>query len=216
MNRLKELRTAQGLTLEALAKRAGTTRGQIWKLESEAIQLTPRWLDRLGKALGVPGVEILARPGKPSPFGDGAAGRPIPVIDYVQAGDWTAPADPHPKGAELDIEGMDFVFANSRLSDKAFALEIRGTSMEPEFRQGDRVIVDPAIVPVPGDYVVAKLSDEGEATFKKYRPGPVVGGQPTRIELVPLNPDWPIMSIDKRHPGRILATMVEHHRYRRL
>ena len=88
--------------------------------------------------------------------------------------------------------------------------------MEPEFRQGDRVIVDPAVDPVPGDYVVAKLSDEGEATFKKYRPGPFERGQPSRIDLLPLNPDWPTMSIDKRRPGRILATMVEHHRYRRL
>jgi SOS-response transcriptional repressor LexA len=206
-NRIKELREARALSQDALAQRVGTTRQTIFRLEANQRRLSDVWIAKIAKALDCDPGELLSdRPPAAAP--DNA--RPIPVIDYVQAGDWTAPADPHPKG-----DGMDFVFANSRLSDKAFALEIRGTSMEPEFRAGDRVIVDPNVPPVPGDYVVAKLAEDGEATFKKYRPGPVVGGQPTRIELVPLNPDWPVMAIDKRHPGRILATMVEHHRYRR-
>ncbi|MCZ4058067.1 S24 family peptidase [Pantoea sp. LMR881] len=41
--------------------------------------------------------------------------------------------------------------------------------MEPDFKEGDVIIVDPEIEPVPGEFVVAK-NGEHEATFKKYRP----------------------------------------------
>ena len=37
--------------------------------------------------------------------------------------------------------------------------------MEPEFREGDVVIVNPHIESKPGDYVIVK-SDEDEATFR--------------------------------------------------
>lgn len=205
-NRINELRLARGLSQDQLAKLVGTTRQTIFRLEKNQRRLSDVWLRKLGPALGAdPGDLVSDR----TPVSL-ANGQPIPVIDYVQAGDWTPPADAHPKGDQLD-----FVFANSRLSPKAFALEIRGTSMEPEFREGDRVIVDPAVQPLPGDYVVAKIGDEQEATFKKYRPGAVDHGKVKSVDLVPLNPDWPVLTIDKRRPGRICATMVEHHRYRR-
>ncbi len=203
-NRLTEYRKARGMTLDAVAKLAGTTRGQIWKLENGEIQLTPRWLDRLSKALDCEPLELLGG----SEGLAGAAGRDLPVIDYVQAGDWTAPVDPYAKG-----DGMAVVHPATRVSAKAFALEIRGNSMEPEFREGDRVIVDPAVSPLPGDFVVAKLDDAHEATFKKYRP--LGTGKGAAIELIALNPDWPALRIDRQNPGRIVATMVEHHRYRR-
>ncbi|MDZ4145395.1 MAG: hypothetical protein U1D29_12840 [Burkholderiales bacterium] len=41
--------------------------------------------------------------------------------------------------------------------------------MLPEFRPGDRVIIDPVIAPQPGDCVVEK-SCADEPTFRKYRP----------------------------------------------
>jgi SOS-response transcriptional repressor LexA len=92
---------------------------------------------------------------------------------------------------------------------------VRGDSMGREFREGDKIIVDPEVAPQPGDYVVAKVDGEGEATFKKYRPrGADAEGRPV-IDLVPLNEDWPVLRIDAARPGRILGTLVEHRRYRR-
>lgn len=204
-NRIAELRKARRLTLAGLGKAAGTTAGQIWKLENDQIQLTPRWLDRLARALDCAPLDILADapPGAVGPV------RALPVIDSVQAGDWTPPADPYAKG-----HGMALVYPATQVGPRAFALEIRGDSMEPEFHAGDRVIVDPDVAPLPGDYVVAKLEDEQEATFKKFRPRGG-RGKSAMIELVPLNPDWPVLTIERTRPGRIVATMVEHHRYRR-
>jgi transcriptional regulator with XRE-family HTH domain len=59
-NRLKALRKAKKLTLQELADRAGTTHQQIMRLEKGERKLTPQWCDRLGRALGVAAIEILA------------------------------------------------------------------------------------------------------------------------------------------------------------
>lgn len=40
--------------------------------------------------------------------------------------------------------------------------------MEPEFREGEVVIVNPHVEAKPGDYVIVK-NDEEEATFKQLR-----------------------------------------------
>ncbi|RMH46424.1 MAG: SOS response transcriptional repressor [Gammaproteobacteria bacterium] len=129
----------------------------------------------------------------------------VPVISCVQAGEWSPVHDDYPPG-----DGFEYLYTDLRLSDGAFALEITGDSMLPEFRPGDRVIIDPSLQPRPGDYVVAKLDDEQEATFKKYRVR-----SPGVIELVPLNDDYPTLTIDAEHPGRIIGVEVEHRKYRR-
>ena len=75
---------------------------------------------------------------------------------------------------------------------------VRGTSMAPEFRDGDKIIVDPDLTPQPGDYVVAKLDGEEEATFKKLRPrGTDAAGQPV-IDLAREQLGWePTVSLDQ-------------------
>lgn len=134
--------------------------------------------------------------------------RSIPLISYVQAGCWTDVVDSFAPGA-----GDEYLLTDLELSSSAFALKIKGDSMLPEFKEGDRVIIDPAVSPLPGDYVVAKNGDE-EATFKKYRPrGTTESGQPV-FELVPLNEDYETLRSD-RTPIRIVGTMVEHRKYRR-
>jgi SOS-response transcriptional repressor LexA len=204
-NRIKTLREARGLSQDELAKRAATTRQQIFRLEKNQRRLSDVWIERLARALDCDPGELLTAP----PVGAAEHVRALPVIDQVQAGDWTPPADPYAKG-----HGLGHVYPATLVGGRAFALEIRGDSMEPEFHAGDRVIVDPDVAPLPGDYVVAKLEDEQDATFKKYRPKGGKG-KAAIVELVPLNPDWPVLTIEPKHPGRIVATMVEHHRYRR-
>jgi SOS-response transcriptional repressor LexA len=134
--------------------------------------------------------------------------RRIPVISYVQAGNMTEAIDPYAVG------GCDkWLLTDLELSSKAFALVIRGDSMLPEFRNGDNVIIDPAVQPQPGDYVVAK-NHENEATFKKYRPRGINERGEQVFELVPLNEDYPSMRSDLVNIT-IIGTMVEHRRYRR-
>lgn len=132
----------------------------------------------------------------------------IPLLSYVSAGAWTGAVD-----AFQPNDAHDWLVTDLELSDTAFALEIKGDSMLPEFKPGDRVIIDPDITPQPGDFVVAK-NGKDEATFKKYRPRGMDASGNVIFELVPLNEDYPTMRSDAV-PIRIVGTMVEHRKYRR-
>ena len=131
----------------------------------------------------------------------------VPLISSVQAGIWTEIIDNfHPGDAD------DWLLTDSKISKGSFALEIKGRSMLPVFKEGDRVIIDPDVLPNPGDYVVGKNGGE-EATFKKYRPrGIDAQGHPV-FELIPLNDDFETIRSDMQ-PIRIVGTMVEHRTYR--
>lgn len=132
----------------------------------------------------------------------------IPLLSYVSAGTWRGAVD-----AFQPNDAHDWLVTDLELSDSAFALEIKGDSMLPEFKPGDRVIIDPGVSPQPGDFVVAKNGDE-EAMFKKYRPRQVNERGQVVFELVPLNEDYPTLRSDAT-PITILGTMVEHRKYRR-
>lgn len=135
--------------------------------------------------------------------------RAVPVISAVQAGLLKEISEPYPPGAGFAVE-----YTDDNLSQWAFSLEIEGDSMLPEFRPGDRVIVDPEIAPNPGDFVVAKNGKE-EATFKKYRPRGIGPDGNMIFELVPLNDDYPTMRSDIERLV-VIGVMVEHRKkYRR-
>lgn len=53
-NRIKEFRTEQSLTMQALAERVGTTASQINKLEKGERRLTADWMYRIADALSIP------------------------------------------------------------------------------------------------------------------------------------------------------------------
>lgn len=130
-------------------------------------------------------------------------GRSIPLVSFVQAGTFTE-ADNlfFPEDIETTI-----VF-DENISELGFALRIKGDSMEPEFKEGDTIVIDPAVAPSPGEFVVAKNGDH-EATFKKYRLK--ANGA---FELVPLNPDYPTIDSEQQQV-QIIGTMVEHRIHRR-
>ena len=132
--------------------------------------------------------------------------RRVPLISYIQAGNWTEIAD------SFQVEdAADWLLVSDKHSASTFVLTIRGNSMEPDFKDGDSVIIDPTVKPRPGSFVAAKNGRE-EATFKKYRPRSidVLGNE--IFELVPLNDDYPTMRSNEM-TIEIIGTMVEHRRY---
>lgn len=169
-------------------------------LAQRVIGCSASWLEAGAGPMSIGGVPNVA------PAAVGA--KHIPLISYVQAGVWTGIVDNYAPG-----DAEEFLLTDLELSGSAFALEIKGDSMLPEFKPGDRVIIDPDVCPQPGDFVVAKNGQE-EATFKKYRPRGVNESGDLVFELVPLNEDYPSMRSDVT-PIRIVGTMVEHRKYRR-
>ncbi|WP_391540669.1 LexA family protein [Lonepinella koalarum] len=65
-----------------------------------------------------------------------------------------------------DSEDFEYILTDLDVSENAFALKIKGDSMEPDFIEGDVIIVDPKIQPHAGEFVVA-VNGDYEATFKK-------------------------------------------------
>ena len=91
------------------------------------------------------------------------------------------------------------------VSENAYALTITDDSMVPVFSRGDKIIVDPDVRPVPGDYVVA--STPSGFVFRKYRL------LEEGFSLRPLNEDYPPIAGDK---ARVVAVMLEHRVYRKV
>jgi phage repressor protein C with HTH and peptisase S24 domain len=122
---------------------------------------------------------------------EGRRGPTAPLIGLAQAG-----ADGFFDDGGFPIGGSWDEVRFPGLGDEAvYALEITGDSMEPAYREGDRIIVAPGAQVRKGDRVVAKTVD-GEVMAK------VLGRQTgTQTELISLNPDHPVRAF---RPGDIL------------
>lgn len=110
---------------------------------------------------------------------------PVPLISWVQAGNWAAVVDNFASG-----DAERWLQCPSRHSERAFALKVRGDSMynpasEPSFKDGDIIFVDPSLEAIHRSLVVVRLDDEDEATFKQL----LIEGQKRYLQA--LNPNWP-------------------------
>jgi len=130
---------------------------------------------------------------EPYPLGQA---RPIPVIGMVEAGNFQKAEDGgFPVGISDDVVYSDIKGNN------LFAVRVINDSMEPEFTEGDIVIINPNLEAKSGDFVIAKNGEE-EVTVKKL----VVKGSTSM--LVPLNPKYDPILIDGPHI-RIIGKVVE-------
>lgn len=208
-DRIRSARKEAGLTIHKLAEQLAVTPSAVAQYESGRSGLRIETAMKMAEALGVSLQWLVSGEGLTST----SAREPTfyaPIVDRVQAGLWADVVSPPslPDGVkhlEIDTKPIGY----------ALALELEGESMLPEFKPGDIVIVDTGLEPMPGDFVVAMIDNDNQATFKKYRPrGTDDNGSPV-IELAPLNTDYPTLFIDEKRPGRIVGTMIEHRRYRR-
>lgn len=109
----------------------------------------------------------------------------VPLISWVTAGSWAEACDPYEPG---DAEEM--IAVTRKVGSRAFALKITGDSMEPRFPAGGIIVVDPEVRAENGSYVVARLDDTNEVTFKQL----VIDGG--KRFLKPLNNRYPIIEVN--------------------
>lgn len=209
--RIKLSRSRLKMTQQQLGDRIGANKASISQWENGVYTPDAKNLSALAKALSVSVFWLMD--GKGDPAGQNLEIAPpdvhrIPVISYVQAGVWTETSEIR----EYD-GNLVYITTDLELGERAFAIELKGQSMEPEFVEGDIVLIDPDEHPHPGDFVVAK-NGEDAATFKKYRPRGIGEDGQEVFELVPLNDDFPTMRSDRQHI-QIIGTMVEHRRRRK-
>lgn len=225
-DRLRAARLRKGWSQAKLAEESGVSQQLISKLERGEAQATKEG-PALAGALGMSLDELVlgqpprlageTRYGEPAGRYEPVPGalptsvRRIPVLSYVQAGMPREVLDRYAGGEGFATLGLTAEIA-AALGPHAFGLRVEGDSMAPDFKAGDYVVVDPDAPVEPGDIVVAKLDREEAATLKKYRSrGEDAAGHPV-FELVPLNDDYPTLTVDATNPGRLVAPVIEHRR----
>lgn len=127
-------------------------------------------------------------------FEPGPDVRPVPLISWVQAGNWNDIQDNFRPG-----EAERMVMATKRVSERSYAVRVVGDSMEPRFPPGCIIIVDPDKDPAHGSPVIVRLVDSKEATFKLL----MFDGDTKYLK--PINPAYPTMPLDK---SAVLAGVV--------
>ena len=124
--------------------------------------------------------------------------RGIPVVGLVPAGGFMASEDGgFPPGA---ADGYIYTDQKGR---NLFGVRVTGDSMEPDFREGDILVVNPNLEPKSGDFIIAKLKADNEATFKKLILHPPV------IILRPLNSRYEDIVLTDPQEVEIVGKVVE-------
>ncbi len=205
-DRIQKARKNAGLTQKELADRVGISQTAVHKLEcgrsrssrrTVAIALTcgvdPIWLDTgrgemvlAGATPGMSGEDFA----KATEEGDIYR---VPIIARIPLISW-ANAETYCSGDqafdEFNPEEIKaWIPVAPRTSDRAFALTVPDDSMEPEFREGEYIIVDPTVAQEHNRFLVARIGEGSGPTFKQL----IVHGN--QKYLKPLNSRYPLIDI---------------------
>ncbi len=194
-SRLNHAMKLTGITQSELARRIGIKQQSISQICSgksvrsrytmqvaEALGVNPHWL---GTGDGVIGLN-----GEKTEIGPDVTGK-IPLINWIQAGDWTEISHKFSYGDAEEWREM-----TDKANKACFALRVKGDSMEnptgkKSIPEGAIIVVDPDMVFKSGSLVIARLDESVEATFKQL----VIDGH--HRYLKPLNPQYPAIPINK-------------------
>lgn len=181
--RIKTRRKDLKLTQLQVANFVGVSKASISQWEKGDTFPRGENLYSLAKILKCEPEWLLTGKGTPSTAAGNVEAGPelqglYPVISWVQAGDWSA-ID------EMNRHEAEHYPCPVKCSDRTFLLRVRGMSMSPTFSEGELIFVDPEVEPVNGKYVVARLDDENEATFKQL----IIEGDHKFLKAT--NPAWP-------------------------
>tara|TARA_B110000211_G_scaffold232701_1_gene297039 strand:+ start:284 stop:922 length:639 start_codon:yes stop_codon:yes gene_type:complete len=184
--RVEKRRVQLGMTQAQLGLIAGLAQNSIHNIESGETK-RPRKIDALAQALNCTPEYLLFGIGEiqsdakninnnvaPGPTIKATA----PLISWVQAGAWS-------EISEIKAYDAERFMCPVNCSDLTFVLKVQGISMEPKFDEGDLIFVDPEAECIHGSYVVARLDDDNQATFKQLI---IENGHKF---LKAANPNWP-------------------------
>ncbi|WP_336148267.1 S24 family peptidase [Acinetobacter ursingii] len=125
--------------------------------------------------------------------------RQTPVLSWVQAGDFS-----YVLSSDLS-NAIDWIPYDPRAGKSGFALIVKGTSMEPDFKPNEFIYINPTYQIDElhtGALVVMACEGDTEATFKKLI------SEDENYYLQPLNPNWHPQLIELDHTCRLVGKVV--------
>lgn len=203
-NNLKSVARKFGST-SALAKRLGRSPSQISDMLSGAKSFGPKIARYIEVTLGLPELSLDQEKANVEIIPQKVLNvTRVPLISSVHAGDPTYSGDP-----TFD----EYVDVYTEVPKGSWAMEVDGDSMEPEFREGEIVVIDPSRSPRAGDFVVARseLGILSGSTLKKYIVTGIDRYGRETFDLKPLNPIYPTLHSEE-HQLYIVGVVVESHR----
>lgn len=180
--RIKKRRAELGLTQNQLSEKIGLSQSSLQSLESGK-SLLPRNIENLAKGLDCTpewlqfGITDTLSDKTNVSFLPHFRNN-LPLISWVQAGMWS-------EIIENDQIEADRFLCPVNCSERSFVLRVEGASMETKFMSGDHIFVDPEAQWENGSYVVARLDDSNQATFKQL----IIEGDKKFLKAI--NPNWP-------------------------
>jgi SOS-response transcriptional repressor LexA len=183
----KRLNMSEQQFADAVSKELGAqvTRSSVQQWEKEGGTAPNRKKQAaVAKVIGLTVAQLMS--GETNTEAGPAIRGAVPLLSAVQAGTYKMHVDNFQPGDG----GGEVVPTSVPVKRHTFALRVTGDSMEPEFREGMIIIVEPDMEPQPGDYVIAKNADD-EPTFKQL----VKDGSDWYLK--PLNSQWPMKPLGK-------------------
>ncbi|MBE6449222.1 MAG: helix-turn-helix transcriptional regulator [Alphaproteobacteria bacterium] len=172
-----------GLSPSALAQKSGLDPTAFNKSKRIGADGRKRWLsmESLNKVLQATStsfLEFMALAGEENL----PKSTMIPLLGFAQAGRDGYFDD---AGFPTNSEGWDGIEFPVQIDKNVYALEVSGHSMEPVYREGDRLIVSPESEVRTGDRIVVKTKN-GEVMVKE-----LIRKTARQLDLKSLNPEYP-------------------------
>ncbi|HGD2616039.1 TPA: LexA family protein [Legionella pneumophila] len=203
--RILEARKAKGLTLKALGELTGglkQTRLTNW--EQGVRTPGPEEIKSLARALDVSPAYLMCLSDELQFKEAKNPSQLIPLLDYRQA----CEASLH-TGAESSGDKVFISVSTSlqpELSTDAFALKITDDSMMPEIRINDVLVIEPSVLPEPGDFVAVKINGKPETIICQYKK---LSYTSSEFELLTLNDNWPNIKVSDDINVKIIGVLVQ-------
>lgn len=120
----------------------------------------------------------------------------VPLLDWVQINRMQEVEDPIPQGLSYET-----AIITTKGGTMLIALKVNTDCMQPEFVEGDVIVIDPRANPVNGNYVVVQDNESNEALFRQLR------RKGSSVYLLALTPPGQIEFNPKRH--KIIGKVVQ-------
>jgi SOS-response transcriptional repressor LexA len=196
---LKNFRMWRRVSLRTMAEEIGCSYGSINKYEKNETEPSFDMLNKLAAYFGVSVAVLLGEDQSVDfksynyglmPGGDDAkkSSRLVPLLTFRQAAD----LDETFKSPSMDQIPVEASVRGN------FALKMEGSSMAPDIKPGDTLIVSTDQTPVSGNFIVAKIEGDDNVVIRKYRQKYNDDGS-AYCELIPSNSDYAPLNSHQRN-----------------